>query len=174
MGSQGTGGFNEILVGFNTEKVVRTSDVPVLVIKEHNSTFKIKNILFACDFLDEAVLAFKNVKDFTNIFLAKLELIYINTPYDNFISNTEIENRISRFFYKSGEDAQEVTIYSDYNVEKGLMNFSKKKDFDILSIPTHGRKRLSRYLFGSIGEDVAKHANLPVFTFKIKKEFIPY
>src|SRR5690606_41868766 len=32
MGSQGTSGFSEIFVGSNTEKVVRYSDVPVLVL----------------------------------------------------------------------------------------------------------------------------------------------
>jgi len=34
MGSHGTGGLSEIFVGSNTEKVVRTSQTPVLVIKK--------------------------------------------------------------------------------------------------------------------------------------------
>jgi nucleotide-binding universal stress UspA family protein len=33
MGSHGSGGFQEMFIGSNTEKVVRNSDVPVLVIK---------------------------------------------------------------------------------------------------------------------------------------------
>lgn len=167
MGSHGTGGFKELFVGSNTEKVVRTSDVPVLVVKESNPNFKITNMLFACDFEDEAILAYKKANAFADSFSAKLHLIYVNVPHDDFISNSEIEKRITTFFYKAGEDEKKVVIYSDYSVEQGLMNYSKKKKFDLLSIPTHGRKRLSHFLLGSIGEDIANHASLPILTFKI-------
>ena len=169
MGSHGASGFNEFFAGSNTEKVVRTSNVPVLVVKHRRLEFTIKNILFACDFNDESILAFKNAKAFATNFSAKLELIYVNTPYESFISTTEIEERISKFFYKAGEDNQDVAIYNDYSVEHGLMNASKKGDFDILAIPTRGRKPLSHFLLGSrsVGEDLANHANLPVLTFKI-------
>jgi len=169
MGSHGASGYNEFFTGSNTEKVVRTSDVPVLVVKHHRPEFAIKSILFACDFNDKAILAFKNAKAFAASFAAKLELIYINTPYESFISHTEIEERISKFLFKAGEDNQDVAIYSDYSVEQGLMNASKKGDYDILAIPTRGRKPLSHFLFGSrsVGEDLANHANLPVLTFKI-------
>jgi len=168
MGSHGTSGFNKLFVGSNTEKVVRTTDVPVLVIKAPNPDFKIENILFACDFEDAAIMAFKNIKGFARKFSAKLELIYVNAPYDNFMTSREIEERISKFFFKAGEQEEKVTIYSDYSVEQGLMNYSEKGNFDILSIPTHGRKRLSHFLLGSIGEDVANHANLPVLTLRIR------
>lgn len=169
MGSHGSSGLNDLFVGSNTEKVVRTSEVPVLVVKMPNPDFKVKNILFACDFKDTAILAFKNAKAFANSFAANLKLIYINTPYDGFNSSTEIEERISRFFYKAGNTNEDVLIYNDYSVEKGLMNYSKKGSFDILAMPTRGRKPVSHFLLGSrsIGEDVANHANLPVLTFKI-------
>lgn len=169
MGSHGTSGISEVFAGSNTEKVVRTSDVPVLVVKIQNPDFKVENILFACDFTDDSILAYKNVKAFVDLFSAELHLIYVNMPYHSFISSTEIEERISSFFFKSGDGAQEVFICNDYSVEHGLMNYSKKKDFDILAIPTRGKKPISHFLLGSrsIGEDVANHANLPVLTFKI-------
>ncbi|WP_289645004.1 universal stress protein [Maribacter aestuarii] len=169
MGSHGTSGISEIFVGSNTEKVVRTSDVPVLVVKEQNQDFQIKKILFACDFTDDTILAFKNVIAFAAAFSAKLKLVYINTPYDRFLSTTEIEERISKFFYKAGDAQQEVVIHNDYNVEQGLMNYSKKGNFDVLAMPTRGKKPFLHFLLGSrsIGEDVVNHANLPVLTFKI-------
>lgn len=169
MGSHGTSGLNEFFVGSNTEKVVRTSDVPVLVVKIPNPNFKLKNILFACDFTDDTILAFKNVKAFAASFSAKLQLIYVNTPYNSFISTTEIEERISKFFFKAGDKEPHVAIYNDYDVEQGLMNYAKKSNFDILALPTRGRKPISHFLLGSrsLSEDVANHANLPVLTFKI-------
>ncbi len=169
MGSHGTSGFNKFFVGSNTEKVVRTSEIPVLVVKSKIPDFKLKKILFACDFKDETISAFKSVKDFAELFSAELELIYINTAYQSFNSTDEIEERISKFLFKAGEAYQAVTIYNDYTVEDGLMNAGKKNNFDVLAIPTHGRKPISHFLLGSrsIGEDVANHANLPVLTIKI-------
>jgi len=167
MGSHGTSGFKDFFVGSNTEKVVRTSDVPVLVIKDPNPNFEIKNILFACSFEDEDIIAYKNAKAFARKFTAELEPIYINIPHKNFLSTSEAEERISKFMYKAGEPKQAVTIYDDYSVERGLFNYSKKGKFDVLAIPTHGRKGISHFFFGSIGEDIANHASLPVLTFKI-------
>jgi 2-hydroxy-3-keto-5-methylthiopentenyl-1-phosphate phosphatase len=41
MGSNGISGLREMLIGSNTEKVVRTSETPVLVIKNEHKTFNI-------------------------------------------------------------------------------------------------------------------------------------
>ena len=53
MGSHGVSGFKEMFIGSNTEKVVRTSDVPVLVIKNYHKKFRIKNFIYASDFSNE-------------------------------------------------------------------------------------------------------------------------
>ncbi len=167
MGSHGASGLNEFFVGSNTEKVVRTSDVPVLVIKDPAPDFKIKNILFACSFADDSVSAYKNATAFAENFSAKLTPIYINTPYDDFLSTSETEERISNFMLKAGESKVEVEVYNDYSLERGLFNYCHKEQMDVLAIPTHGRRGLSHLFIGSFGEDVANHARLPVLTFKL-------
>ncbi|MEG3659217.1 universal stress protein [Arenibacter palladensis] len=167
MGSHGSTGFNEIFIGSNTEKVVRTSDVPVLVIKEQNSNFTINNILFACSFSEDMIAAFRNVKLMAQKFSAKLKLVYINTPYQDFLSTPEADDRIAKFMSKAEDTQSKVEIYNDRSVENGILNFSKTEKFDLLALPTHGRKGLSHFLLGSIGEDIANHARLPVMTFKI-------
>ena len=72
MGSHGTSGLGDFFVGSNTEKVVRSSDVPVLVVKMPNPDFKIEHIIFACDFKEDSILAFKNVKEFAANFSLQL------------------------------------------------------------------------------------------------------
>src|SRR4030095_16765514 len=47
MGSHGASGFREVLIGSNTEKTVRYSDIPVLVIKNEVENFKVENFVFA-------------------------------------------------------------------------------------------------------------------------------
>lgn len=53
MGSHGTSGIEELLLGSNTEKVVRLSEIPVLVIKKEIGELKFKNMVFASDFSPE-------------------------------------------------------------------------------------------------------------------------
>nr|AWJ66147.1 putative universal stress protein [uncultured bacterium] len=166
MGSHGTDGLKEIFVGSNAERVVRNADIPVLVIKKEHKNFKVEKFLFACGFKTESLVAFHKAKSFTKLLSAELKLVYINTPGDDFLSNKDANDRITKFLKKAGESIK-VDIYNDYNIEKGILNYSEVINADIIGISTHGRKGLSHFFMGSIGEDVANHSNVPVVTFRI-------
>ena len=49
MGSHGVSGFTEVFVGSNTEKVVRHSNLPVLVIKQKPANLHFENVVFPSD-----------------------------------------------------------------------------------------------------------------------------
>ncbi|NNK19489.1 MAG: universal stress protein [Maribacter sp.] len=166
MGSHGTDGLKEIFVGSNAERVVRNADIPVLVIKKEHTDFKVDKFLFACGFKEESLEAFQKAKKFADLLSAELMLVYINTPGDDFLSTKDADERIAQFLKKAGQSI-DVKIYSDYNIEKGILNYGEKIGADIIGIPTHGRKGLSHFFMGSIGEDIANHSNVPVVTFKI-------
>ena len=166
MGSHGSEGLKEIFVGSNTQKVVRYSDIPVLVIKDDIDDFDPQQMVFACDLKEENIHAFQRAKYIAAIFSAELRLVYVNTPGDAFLSTTEIQEKIVTFCDSVGFDLL-IAVHNDYSVESGVLNFTKESDADIIGIPTHGRKGLSHFLLGSIGEDVANHSKLPVVTFKI-------
>lgn len=166
MGSHGTDGLKEIFVGSNAEKVVRHARVPVLVIKKDMPDFKVDHFVFACNFETESLDAFKAAQDFANKLSASLHLVYVNIPGDNFLSTKDIYERVTRFLQKSGRGL-EVEIYNDYSVERGVLNYSQSVGADLIGIPTHGRKGLSHFFMGSIGEDIANHSSIPVITFRI-------
>ncbi|PRX57628.1 universal stress protein [Flagellimonas meridianipacifica] len=166
MGSHGTDGLKEIFIGSNTERVVRSSEIPVLVIKGEIEQFDLSNFVFACDYKEESIPALKKAKQMAELFGADLKLVYINTPGDEFLSTEDISNRISKFLNLAKEGLN-VEIYNDYSVEKGILNYSETVGADLIGIPTHGRRGLTHFFMGSIGEDVANHSNIPVITFKI-------
>ncbi|MEM9077071.1 MAG: universal stress protein [Bacteroidota bacterium] len=166
MGSHGTDGLKEIFIGSNTERVVRSSDIPVLVVKGEVKQFELNNFVFACDYKEENIPALKKAKQMAEVFDAKLNLVYINTPGDEFLSTEDAYNRISKFL-NLAKEGLEVEIYNDYSVEKGILNYSETVGADLIGIPTHGRRGLIHFFMGSIGEDVANHSNIPVITFKI-------
>jgi len=166
MGSHGTDGLQELFIGSNTERVVRDSDIPVLVVKGEVKDFKAERFCFACDFKEESIPAAKKAIDFAKLLGAELHMVYINTPADAFLSTEDANNRISKFL-NIAMLGLEVDIYNDYSVEKGVLNYAETKAADIIGIPTHGRKGLTHFFMGSIGEDIANHSKIPVVTFKI-------
>ncbi len=170
MGSHGTSGIKEVLVGSNTEKVVRHSDIPVLVIKHNPILFDFENGVFASDFSDDAVAPYLKAKTTFNKLGAKMHLVYVNSPDGNFRSSSEIDKRVADFLKKADGDLEglrDVNVVSDYSIEKGILNFANVIGADVIAVATHGRKGLAHFFEGSISEDIANHSTLPVMTFKI-------
>ncbi|WP_396603203.1 universal stress protein [Algibacter sp. R77976] len=170
MGSHGASGLKEYFVGSNTERVVRNSNIPVLVVKNNVSDVNFDVVAFACDFSEEAIKPYLNaVKMFNNVD-TKIYLVHVNLPNDKFMSSLEIEKKVVNFFTKaenSLDKMKDVHYVADYTVEEGVLSCANKMGADLIIMPTHGRKGLAHFFEGSIGEDVANHATLPVMTFKI-------
>jgi nucleotide-binding universal stress UspA family protein len=170
MGSHGASGIKEVLVGSNTEKVVRHSDIPVLVIKHNPILFDFENGVFASDFSKDSVAAYLKAKTIFDTLGAKMHLVYVNSPDGNFRSSSEIDKRIADFLKKADGDLKylsAVNIVSGYTIENGILNFANVIGADVIAIATHGRKGLAHFFEGSISEDLANHSTLPVMTFKI-------
>ncbi len=81
MGSKGVSDFEEILIGSNTEKVVRTSKIPVIVVKKDPTGFKVKNIVFASNFKSENKEPFHKLVAFSNEFKSKIHLLILLPKY---------------------------------------------------------------------------------------------
>lgn len=168
MGSQGATGFKEMFIGSNTEKVVRTSEIPVLVIKNEHPDLDIKNIAFATNLEEQGRNTFKKVVEFAELTQAKLHLVYINTA-NEFNTSEAIDSRLKKYMENLDFTNYEFHVYCDDSVERGILNFSRKVNADLVGIATHGRKGLSHFFNGSISEDLVNHATSPVITFKLQK-----
>ncbi len=166
MGSHGASGLKEMFVGSNAEKVVRTSNVPVLVIKNEHETFEISDFVFASDFKNDNKETYKQAVKFANAFDAKIHLLLVNTA-NNFVTNYEAESRINDFISGQTFDNYTITVHNDKSVEQGILNYSNDIDADLIGISTHGRQGIAHFFHTSISEDLVNHSKRPVITFKI-------
>lgn len=171
MGSHGSSGLKEVFVGSNTEKVVRTSEIPVLVIKHRAEIFNPQFGIFACDFLEDSIGPYKRAQKMFDALGIKMQMLYVNLAGD-FRSTREIEKRILNFLKNAGEvnpleSLNKVIQYNEYSVEGGIFGYSQVSNADIIALPTQGRQGLAHFFSGSIGENVVNHSDLPVLTFKI-------
>ncbi|RNC87232.1 MAG: universal stress protein [Winogradskyella sp.] len=172
MGSHGSQGLEEFFMGSNTEKVVRSSEIPVLVIKDNDLNFAPETVLYASDFKLETVSAYNRIVEINKMLGTRLEFLYVNTPANNFKTTYEMDDVLLDFFKEVKhsnpvEAIKTVKRFSDYTVEQGIMRYAALVGADIIAIPTHGRKGLAHFLQGSISEDVANHAKMPVLTVKM-------
>lgn len=170
MGSHGVSGVKEFFVGSNTERVVRNAEVPVLVVKTDLSESEIEIVVLGVDFAEDSVESYQRATKMFDKLGYTTHLLYVNLPNDTFRSSVEIERDAVAFFNKADgnlDRLKDVHFMSDYTVEQGVINYTKKVGADLIAILTHGRKGISHFFEGSIGEDIANHAPLPVVTFRI-------
>ncbi|MDX1461707.1 MAG: universal stress protein [Marinirhabdus sp.] len=166
MGSHGTSGFKEMFIGSNAEKVVRTSDIPVLVIKNNHDIFKVTDFVFATDFTEECRKPFDQAQKFAKDVGAKIHLLYVNTPAD--FKTSDVADAMMESFLKGmGAENYTINTYNHTSVEKGILGFAQKIGAQLIGMSTHGRKGLSHFFNGSVSEDLVNHAKMPVITFKI-------
>ncbi|WP_456438467.1 universal stress protein [Psychroserpens sp.] len=166
MGSHGASGFKEMFVGSNAEKVVRMSDIPVLVIKNKYDEFSIDDLVFASDFKNDNKETYHQATEFAAAFGAKIHLLMVNTA-GNFTTTKKANERINNFIEGYSFKNYTINVYNDDSVEKGILNFSQGIDADLIGISTHGRQGIAHFFNGSISEDLVNHAKRPVITFKI-------
>lgn len=169
MGSRGATGIKGFFVGSNTEKVVRTASIPVLVVKTKINSFNPQTIVFASDFDEENLNAFKKVKTFAQNFKSNIKLVYVNTPNAKFRSTNEIREQMRLFLNSAtiSNASSDLIIYNDYTIEDGIRNAAYNNAADMIAIPTHGRTGLYKVLAGSVSEDVANKMDLPVLTVRL-------
>jgi nucleotide-binding universal stress UspA family protein len=166
MGSHGNSNIDELLIGSNTEKVVRNSEIPILVIKSDISDFTGANIVFASDFSEETKKPFEKLLNFAQTFESKIHLVTICTP-NSFKPTHTIEKSMKEYISEFNLTNYTTNIYNDTNIEKGIINFSNSINADIIGMCTHGRTGFAHFFNGSISEGLVNHAVKPVITLKI-------
>lgn len=166
MGSKGHSDFEEIMIGSNTEKVVRSSTIPVLVVKKDVAKFTLKNIVFASNFKDDNKIVFDKFLKFAKLFDSKVHLLKVNTP-SNFETTRDAKKQIQNFIKEFTLPKHSITVYSDTSIENGIIHFARDKKADVIALSTHGRSGLSHLFSGSVTKNLSKSALKPMLTFKI-------
>ena len=109
---------------------------------------------------------FKKAQKFALDVGAQINLLYVNTP-SNFTTTIEVNQIMEEFVKDLDLENYTLNVYNDTSVEKGILNFAKETNANLIGMTTHGRKGLAHFFNGSISEDLVNHANMPVITFKI-------
>jgi len=166
MGTSGTSGTKEFMVGSNTENIVRNANVPVLSIKTNLTNLNFQNILLVSDFAHPDKEHLSILKTIQETFNAKLHLLRIDKNLTK-SKEKKYKERMQNFVQINALENVAYHFYEDKGVEQGVLNFAEEFNMDMIVVGTHGRKGFAHLFFGSIAEDMVNHIQKPILTFKL-------
>lgn len=163
MGTLGHSKLEEMIIGSNTEKVIRYSSCPVLTVHGEPGKKEFKNIVYATSMSADETEISNIVKNFQDMYNATVHVVRINTP-SNFQSDKVVKKLMNEFTKNIRLKNFTVNVFNDHSEEEGIIHFADSIDADLIAMSTHGRTGFAHVLIGSIAEDVANHSKRPVLT----------
>lgn len=167
MGTAGRSKMEEMIIGSNTEKVVRHAKCPVLTVHKKPATTDFKNIVYATSMSKDEEVFSRIVRKTQQIYDSTVHLVRVNTP-GNFQRDVIVKKYMQDFAKKLQLKNFTINIFNDLTEEEGIIYFADSLNADLIAMATHGRTGFAHVLAGSIAEDVVSHAKRPVLTFVTK------
>jgi nucleotide-binding universal stress UspA family protein len=180
MGTHGRTGLDRLLLGSVTERVVRTSDVPVLTSRlepDHGSDYD--RILIPTDGSEAATAAVDHGIALADRFeatvhaLSVVDITAVAGAYDAGPGIPRILDSLEEECEKAvaaveGECAsQDVDIVAEIGQGtpyRAIREYVDDEGIDLITMGTHGRTGLERYLIGSVTERTVRTSDVPVLT----------
>lgn len=170
MGSNGLGNPRSVFPGSNTQKLVRTSSIPVITTNENTRLTPVKRIAFLSDFEQSYQSAFSTLMDLQkHLHFESVELLNIDTP----IYFTEIPSLIKGNMNKLRE-AYSFPIQSNQmegkDIIQAVKSFCWDKSIDMLVVPTHGKRSMRSLFHKSIAESLMIELSIPVMSILLEDD----
>ncbi|MDY6764551.1 MAG: universal stress protein [Halobacteria archaeon] len=180
MGTHGRTGLRRYLMGSVTERVIRSSEVPVLAAKapkEDDRKGDYNNVLIPTDGSRGVERAIEHGLNIADEFDANLHALYVidtdivnwSTLLDTFseegeVATKEIEKRAASFNMGTTTEVVEGTPHEE------ILDYIKKKNIDLVVMGTHGRSGLDRLFIGSVTSKVVRSSEVPVLTVRMVED----
>lgn len=156
MGTQGTSGLSEVLIGSTTQKLVRTAGVPVLAVKEVSPDLNLEEFVFVSNLYKESVPAFQKFQELTQSWGVSVQLLKVITP-GTFERSSYSQNLLNQFKTEASAPELKATILNDESVEEGIASFMQSHPKCALAMATHGKSALMQLFSPSIAERLVNH-----------------
>jgi nucleotide-binding universal stress UspA family protein len=160
MGSSSTSKHSRFNIGSNTERVIRYTEIPVLVVRKETSPLKMKKVVFASTFEKDALKVYPFLEFFIKTFKPQVYLLYINTK-SNFREYEDIRNQVTKF-KKEFAGEFKIIVRGSKNIDEGIIKYAKGIKANLIALGVKRRKGLSLYLTDRITEGVVNLSDIPV------------
>lgn len=188
LGTHGRGGFERLLLGSVTEKVVRTAPCPVITVPPPSvstSRLPFKRLLCGIDFSDPSMAAFRYALSLAKESDAHLTIMHVlefppvddlpaERPFDMARYRHAVEADAKRKLdelitddVKSWCEPQTRLVYG--KPYEQLLATAVQEHDDLIVLGVHGRNALDQMLFGSTTNQIVRRATCPVLTLSLTR-----
>jgi nucleotide-binding universal stress UspA family protein len=186
MGKHGHGFFESMVAGSETVRVLKSSRVPVLAVKNKNNKAEFKNILVPLDLSEESDSALTYALNVAQLTGATITVIFVLRldMYAQDIPAGALELVIEQSIKSLNKRAAQIK--KTYESERGALKniqmktevihgmseavtisqYAAKHNIDLIIIHTHGRTGITRFLLGSVTERVVSSAQCSVLAMR--------
>ncbi|GKZ14694.1 universal stress protein [Haladaptatus sp. T7] len=180
MGTHGRTGLDRYLLGSVTERVIRTSDVPVLTSREAAENERSYDaILLPTDGSDAAAGAVEHglaiaerygatVHALSVVDVRQLTGMYETdswTPRLLDVVEEARERSVEGVAERAKDRGLDVVTHVEHGIPSSVIReYVPEQDIDLVAMGTHGRTGLDRYLIGSVTERTIRTSDVPVLT----------
>jgi nucleotide-binding universal stress UspA family protein len=167
-GRRGISEIEEILIGSTTSRLIRNSDIPLLIIPNVQGEFEIKKILCPIDFSEYSMMELEYAIFLSRQLEAKLFVAHIAEFFNYKVPMFKMDILIGKINKKIAEIAEkhrykiENIIHDTGEPAKKIIEIAKENKVDIITMATHQRKGIEKFFLGSISEKVLLYSNIPV------------
>ena len=165
MGTHGTSGITELILGSNTASVIEKATIPVLAIPG-NAVYKgINNIVYAYDDIKSGLPSFKWLLEFARIYDSEITLLHIiETGKDTMdLNQKEFEKIKQSVTY----DKIRLELVKEENILEGINDYVNSNNVDVLAMAIRKRTLLDKIFSRSLTKKMAYHTRIPLLALHI-------
>lgn len=158
MGTKGTTGWFNSIIGTNATNVMSDVSVPVLSVSNDAEFQKIDTIGFTTLYREEDMHALNEILSMAKLMEAKVKCLYVKT------SDSEFKGREIQFWenhYKHEADLEFFIIPSE-DVEATIEDFAENQSIDLLAMVTHKKSFFEKYFTNSTTQLMSQHSATPI------------
>jgi nucleotide-binding universal stress UspA family protein len=190
MGQRGLCNIKRLVLGRTVRRTLRCTDVPVMVVPPASGVASLPGygrLLAAADFSSASRFGLRAAIRLAIVLDARVEVMHVLripvvAPFQAEIDSwplvipedtrNELRGRLLEEVRAAGGDEGQqrcrCTVTTGYSVAETLVGAAQKVGAALITIPTHGRRRVRDVLFGSTTESVLRLARVPVLVFPVE------
>ncbi|KTG25126.1 universal stress protein, partial [Haloferax profundi] len=181
MPTHGRTGLSRLVLGSTTERVVRSSEVPVLTMQPDTNTevsYPYERVLVPTDGSECATAAVRfgsRLATSTNSEFHALSVVdigHLGVDIRGPALIEEYESRANDLINEAATVAHEegvdgvTAVENRVSVVRGIRTYIDEHDIDLVVIGTHGRRGFDRFMLGSVAEKILRRSPVPVVTIR--------
>lgn len=165
MGTQGSNGLADVILGSITSSVIERSNLPVMAIPDGCTFYPVESWLFATNYDVADVESFKQLLTLVKPFNAGIQVVHIKTGGD------EVEEQQANSFKHIVQQEVDYDAISFEEIEadsvaSGIEAYTKNQQVDGLALVKRKRNVLSSIFHSSITKKLSFHSNVPLLVFQ--------